>query len=218
MKNHVVRQGECLNAIAKQHGFASYKSIYDHPENAELRKKRPNPGLLYPGDIVTIPDKKPKEIAVPTGAAHRFQVKRSHKMLRVKLETATSEMISNHAYRLEWQHVTAEPVDGKTDGRGVLEHDVPEGSDGAILHIEGEPTARVLHFSHLNPLRDVPDDGASGVQARLANLGYDPGPIDGQIGKWTRAAARTFARDAGVAAADPLDRTLLAAIEKAHGC
>lgn len=218
MKSHVVRQGECLSAIAKQYGFASYKTLYNHPDNAELRKQRPNPNVLYPGDVVVIPDKNAKTVDVATGATHRFQVTRSNKMLRVKLETATGEVISNHVYRLSWQGVAAAPVDGQTDAGGVLECDVPEGADGALLHVESEPRPRMLHFSHLNPLRGVPDGGASGVQARLANLGYDPGVIDGEVGRWTRAAARTFARDAGVAAIDPLSPSLLAALEKAHGC
>lgn len=54
---HVVRQGECLSAIAKRYGFASYRIIYDHPDNAELRRARPNPNLLFPGDVIVIPDR-----------------------------------------------------------------------------------------------------------------------------------------------------------------
>lgn len=38
------------------------------------------------------------------------------------------------------------------------------------------------------------------VQARLGDLGYDPGPADGQMGPQTRAAIRAYQRDEGLTA------------------
>ena len=38
-------------------------------------------------------------------------------------------------------------------------------------------------------------DTVKGVQARLSNLGYDPGPIDGIVGPRTRAAVRRFQQE-----------------------
>lgn len=43
---HVVKQGECLIRIAASYGFGDYRIIYDHPENAEFKRKRPNPNPL----------------------------------------------------------------------------------------------------------------------------------------------------------------------------
>ena len=37
-----------------------------------------------------------------------------------------------------------------------------------------------------------------GVQAALAELGYDPGPVDGVMGPRTRAAVQAYQRDAGL--------------------
>lgn len=40
----------------------------------------------------------------------------------------------------------------------------------------------------------------SDVQRALARAGYDPGPIDGQIGKKTKAAIKSFQRASGLSA------------------
>ena len=77
MPNYTVKQGEYLSKIAKSFGFADYKAIWDHPENAEFKKKRKNPNILYPGDNLFIPAKEGKEISGVTEQRHRFQVKRS---------------------------------------------------------------------------------------------------------------------------------------------
>ena len=35
-------------------------SLYDHSDNAAFRTKRPNPDLIYPGDVIKIPAKEAK--------------------------------------------------------------------------------------------------------------------------------------------------------------
>ena len=58
---HTVVQGEHLSGIANKYGFTSYKTIWDHAQNAELKKKRQNPNVIFPGDELFIPDKGQKE-------------------------------------------------------------------------------------------------------------------------------------------------------------
>lgn len=67
---HTVQEGESLVTIAKQYGFLNWKTIFDDPANAELRKTRPTPNSLVPGDVVAIPDKKPKKVNVATTREH----------------------------------------------------------------------------------------------------------------------------------------------------
>ena len=57
---HVVEQGECLSSLTQLYGFSDYRQIYYHPNNSELRRKRPNPNVLYPGDEVFIAAKELK--------------------------------------------------------------------------------------------------------------------------------------------------------------
>jgi hypothetical protein len=45
--------------IAGKYGFKDWKAIYDHPSNADFRRRRPNPHLILPGDRIAIPDKGP---------------------------------------------------------------------------------------------------------------------------------------------------------------
>ncbi len=37
---HTVVQGEHLSSIAKKYGFSSYKTIWDHSQNAAIKNQR----------------------------------------------------------------------------------------------------------------------------------------------------------------------------------
>ncbi len=52
---YVVERGDSLSKIARAHGLSSWRALYDAPENADFRRKRPNPNLIHPGDRVVIP-------------------------------------------------------------------------------------------------------------------------------------------------------------------
>ena len=86
MPNHTVEQGECLSRIAAQYGFRDYQTIYNDPGNAELRQKRPDPNMLFPGDIIFIPDKARKDVAAETTKVHHFRVPGSQRFLRIRVE------------------------------------------------------------------------------------------------------------------------------------
>jgi LysM domain len=57
---YTVKKGDTLSAIARQKGFKSWQEIYNHPENEAFRLKRPNPNLIFPGDILILPGLGPK--------------------------------------------------------------------------------------------------------------------------------------------------------------
>jgi LysM domain len=58
MPTHTVRTGETLATIARKYGHSDWKTIYDHPANAEFQRKRPNPNIILPGDVIFIPDQR----------------------------------------------------------------------------------------------------------------------------------------------------------------
>ncbi len=63
---YTVKSGDTLTRIAAEHGLPSWRELYQHPDNAEFRRKRPNPDRIFPGDVVIIPsDPAPPSPAPP---------------------------------------------------------------------------------------------------------------------------------------------------------
>ena len=56
-QTHVVQRGESLTAIARRYGFSSWREIYYHDSNSEFRRRRPNPNLIHPHDVLVIPNR-----------------------------------------------------------------------------------------------------------------------------------------------------------------
>jgi N-acetylmuramoyl-L-alanine amidase len=51
----VVKKGDNLSSIARANGLKNWRSIYNHQDNKAFRKKRPDPNLIYPGDVIWLP-------------------------------------------------------------------------------------------------------------------------------------------------------------------
>jgi peptidoglycan hydrolase-like protein with peptidoglycan-binding domain len=69
----------------------------------------------------------------------------------------------------------------------------------------------------VRPQRLVPQkavDTVTRVQVGLAQLGYEPGAINGELGQATRSAILRFERDRGIAPTGDISPTLIAELEK----
>lgn len=53
--HHTLTAGQTLAILARQHGLADAAEIHAAPENAPLRRDRPTPESVRPGDRVFIP-------------------------------------------------------------------------------------------------------------------------------------------------------------------
>lgn len=51
---YTVKSGDTLSGIAKL-SDTTWQQIYNDPSNAAFRAKRPNPNLIFPGDVINIP-------------------------------------------------------------------------------------------------------------------------------------------------------------------
>lgn len=211
-KEHVVKPGECLFHIAKQYGFGNYRTIYDHPDNAAFRKRRPDPNLIFPGDRLEIPDPEPKKVECSVGRSHRFQLSTPTRKLVLHLQDSGAEPLSAQPYTLK---IEGKTMRGSTDTAGGLEVTIPATAQEATLEVGA--LSWELRIGHLNPMESV-DDDVSGIQARLTNLGLSPGPIDGKLGPRTRASIREFQGAHDIDLDGEISSTLVDKLRDVYGC
>jgi hypothetical protein len=127
---YVVKEGEDLFTIAKAEGFRNWQTIYRHEANASFRKKRPNPGVLFPGDELTIPGRKTKRETVGTGRTHRFYVHPPTRRLCLRLRDATGAAIADKRYTLVVDGSVINDQDTTSAG-GEIREDIPSSWSGA---------------------------------------------------------------------------------------
>lgn len=189
-QNYNVRQGDHLFGIAAKFGFRDYRIIWDDAKNAALKQKRQNPHVLYPGDVVYIPDKKEKKESIVTTKVHRFRLNEEPLNLRIVLRDFDNEPIPNMDCELE---VEGHVYKLKSNSKGLIEQVIP--MDAVNGTLKTKRYTWPLKIAHLNPVNDTKDDGITGIQARLRNMGYDPGKIDGMAGPRTKEAVIAFQED-----------------------
>jgi N-acetylmuramoyl-L-alanine amidase len=213
-KQHTVAKGECLSTIAALYGFRDYHVIYEHPCNALFRERRPNPNIIYPGDVIVIPDKATKTVAAATGELHRFVLTNPGVLLRVAIHDESDQPLAQKPYDLE---IEGTHQRGRTDDQGLIEAHLPRRAEAGRLSIwlhgaAPEPTAVFpLKIGSLDPISE-----ATGVQARLNNLCFTCGPVDGVIGPKTRSAIAQFQCWCGLEATGELDADTRSRLEKMH--
>ena len=177
---YTVAENDCFINVAERFGF-SWEKLWNHPENAELKQRRKNLNILYPGDVIHIPDKELHEVSRPTDKRHRFQKLSQTVLLRLRL-LEDGEPRRNLSYTLQ---VEGQTFSGTTDGNGKLEHKIPAKATVGIL-ITAEDNY-VLNIGRLDPVTEI-----AGVQERLRNLGYLGDAANGVLTDNTKAALKAF--------------------------
>ena len=133
-KIHTVAQGEYLSLIARNYGFRDWRPVYGRARNAEFRKKRPDPNVIYPGDEIYIPDKTLHEFSLPTTRTHAFEViMHKRPKLRLILRDQTGRPLASEPYEVT---IGDAKVSKSTDGDGMLEHEIPFGIETVELHLK----------------------------------------------------------------------------------
>ncbi len=192
---YVVQQGDCLSSLARQACLASWKKIYDHPDNESLRRLRPDPNVIMPGDRLYIPEREQVEYAAVTEMRHKYVVKRESTRLRIVLSDEDGQPYSNYRYKLT---VGDKIYDGHTDQHGLIDHQIDAVSETGELTVWWDlphplHCKWLLKIGHLDPVED-----ASGVQGRLNNLAFQAGPVDNVDGPLTRSSIRRFQAKLGL--------------------
>lgn len=164
MAEHVVEQGECFASIAFAAGF-SPQALWNHPDNAGLKGKRKDPGVLLPGDTVVIPELTVTPTSGATGARHKFKRKGVPIQFKVQLLKQAKPRAN-----LPW-NMTVDGVHttGATDGDGFVTAKIPPNASQVTIRLHDGKQTCVYEFAlgSLDPL-----DADSGLKQRLASLGF----------------------------------------------
>lgn len=220
---HLVKQGDCLLTIAHRYGHSDHQTIYDHPENADLARLRPDPTMLVPGDRVFVPDPDPPpRLSVSPGGEHRFRARVPTTELRARIEDEAGEPLANRKIKVRFG---SRWVDGTTGGDGTIDQRVPLSTRDVDVYVWLDPNAQpgpgddvsgayhlVFSLGHLDPVSEV-----SGVQARLANLGLLAGHTSGVLDPRTTAAIAAFQRMAGLDPSGEADEATRSRLLDLHG-
>lgn len=229
MPQHTVRAGDCIYSLARRHGF-HWQTLWDHPDNSALKERRGDPGCLQPGDVVALPELRPRSESGATEQRHRFRRKGATVLFRVRLlkepetqeqsgeeaEAPEPEPLADVEYVLEVDGVLSR---GRTDGEGRIETAIPPDARCGRLTLEpGTANERVqeLTLGGLDPV-----DEESGVRIRLTNLGY-PSAASGEAsgeeaGSALQEALRSFQRDHGLDVTGEADQETRDRLMSEHG-
>lgn len=209
--DHIVAAGETLYAIAQQNGFTVGK-LWNAPENRHLRDRLRTPEVLFPGDVVHIPERTLKTEEITTGQSHRLRLTRPRLVLRLQFRDGDGEVFANCPYELSIRGTT---LIGKLDGNGELEVDVTPFSGAAMIVITDEDQEThewILSIGYLDPEAEV-----EGAQARLNNLGFAAGLEDGVVGPQTLSALLAFQKHFALEETGELDDATMGKLLDVHG-
>jgi hypothetical protein len=245
MPSHTVTQGECISSIAQDYGFF-WETLWNHSENQQLKQLRQNPNVLFPGDIVFVPELTVREESAASEQCHRFRLKGVPAKLRLRVMGTPEEIEPEPRETVEQRRGGRELVieseapqsestedEPRTDVPFVLEIDgvvLSEGTtDGdGYLEVEIPPNAREGRLivergterELVIPLQLGgldPIDTISGVKQRLHNLGIGPGELNDVEDEGLSSALRWFQERHGLEVTGSLDQATRDALRDAHG-
>lgn len=206
---HVVEEGEGITFIAAEYGFLP-DTIWNMPENADLRQQRKQPEQLQPGDVVFVPDvRRLKDHPVPPGEAAKLVRKGIAPQLNMKLLDDKGEPRANEPYTMQ---VGTSLISGTTDAEGWVRQTVTPSMKSATLFLKNGAEVVKLKPNHLPPVQSI-----KGVQSRLSNMGHLPDPVDGVMTPATMAAVKKFQQEAGLPDTGKLDPATIKKLEELHG-
>ena len=194
---HTIAQGETLTRIAQRYKLSSWKTLYDHPDNAAFRKLRPNPNIIFPGDTITVPDVVAKKMSASAGKSHVFCLKKEVEIFKIKISNSAGKAWDGKRVVVT---LGANTIDTLITPEGMLEIPLTQGdeSEAKIDIYMDDPNGAPSHtfnveLAHLDPVEEL-----SGVQARCNLLGHDCGVADGIMGSKTRAGVKSFQSQYGL--------------------
>jgi hypothetical protein len=165
---YVIRQGEFLRRIAYKFGFDP-DVVWNDSANDDLRKLRPNPNVLFAGDVLYIPDDTPPVVhPLVTGSTNAFQAPDPPPV------TVVAKFVGDEPDAYASKAYTVEELDQltglTTDGEGTVNFPAPVTLETATVVFTETGERFPLQIGWMDPI-----DTMYGVFMRLMNLAYvDP--------------------------------------------
>jgi hypothetical protein len=169
MQPLVIRQGDYLAKLADQLGFDA-DAVWGDDSNAQLRLLRPNPNILFAGDVLYVPDpaKAPPAQSLTPGSTNSF-VTNAPAMVSVSI-TFTDPGLASQAYTVpELPQLTGLT----TDANGLATLEVPVSQDSFTIAFATAGVSLLYQMGHLDPINSL-----SGIFQRLQHLGFLPTNIN----------------------------------------
>lgn len=167
--DHVVQQGEHLSQIAKQYGFRDFNTVWNHPDNADLKKLIRVPTFFFPA------------------TRSKFRIKRKRRNRGQPVRSTASNWPADDSFFASrsatlainrWQIRRQVKVDGAsteltTDANGRVEVPISATATEATLVFK-DPLVPFdlsvpIKIGHLDPVEEV-----SGQKARRSGQGGSP--------------------------------------------
>jgi N-acetylmuramoyl-L-alanine amidase len=241
--DYVVSSGDCMSSIAKAHGHF-WETLWNHPDNADLKAARRDPNILLPGDRVSVPPIRQRDEGRPTDQRHTFCRRGEPSKFRLRLiEPKKDERTITDAPQPRYEGkdvVTEDPeppsgavedeprasvpyvleidgttTNGTTDGDGYVEAVIP-GSARAGRLVLNPGTAHEEEFRLMLGHLD-PISEFVGVKQRLANLTFDCGDQSNEMTPGLRTAIEAFQQKLGLEPTGELTDELRQKIRELHG-
>jgi len=216
-KKHTVLQGESVSMIAKRYGFPSWQSLYDHPDNQEIKKLRPDPDLIFPGDEIVIPDRIKAIFKAKLNEKQTFRSKAKKSVIKLKIGAIGGKIWADRKVELQ---VDGQIIEAKTDDQGIAQFKLPKRhSQKAILNIytvkeTSKPSYSVeVKLGHLDPITEL-----TGQQARLSALGFDCGLLSPKTNKRYEKAVEDYQQAMGLKVDGICGPETQKSLEKEYGC
>jgi LysM repeat protein len=168
MQPYTIGQGDFLLLLASKLGFDA-NTVWRDPSNANLAALRANPNILFPGDVLQVPDTPAETPAtsLSTGTTNSF-------VSSAPTATLTHQFVGDDTHNYASQAYTVQELDQltglTTDANGVVTFEAPVTLDTATIVFTESGETWTLAIGELNPI-----DTLSGLFQRLQGLGHiDP--------------------------------------------
>lgn len=204
---YVVKQGDYLTQLAHDLGFDA-DAVWNDEKNADLKAKRPDPEMLYPGDVLYVPEKDPTQTGMAQGTTNGYSADVPKVTVTLVLVDGDQPM-ANEPCEIDGLDGT---TSGTTDGNGEISFDVPVLVREFNVFFTNKPYAYRVLVGAMDPAVEV-----SGVRARLYNLGYYRRAADEEDADALKAAISQFQKDNQLEVTGAPDDATRDALVAAHG-